>query len=328
MKAGKLSAAELDRSVLRQLHAGRGEIISGPAEGCDFSLVKLQSGGTLVGAVSTAPVTGACSVDFAVSEAINNVCCGGAAPIGILINLFMSTTASEQTLRDIIGETDRVCARENVAVINVNVENMRTVAEPTLSVTAIGEKAEENIFANDACPGMDLVVTGKIALAGTNILANKRKGELSRHFSQEFTEKAEKMSVCCSAQQEAISAWQCGAAAVQNVSEGGVYAALWNLAQRCGSGLTVDLKKIPVAQETIEICEYFSINPYKLYSHSCLIIAADDGEALVLALKQSGHTAAVVGKLTDGNDRIILCDDDCRHLETPQTDELWKIITK
>jgi hydrogenase expression/formation protein HypE len=38
------------------------------------------------------------------------------------------------------------------------------------------------------------------------------------------------------------------------------------MAEASGVGLEIDLKKIPVRQETIEICEFFGINPYELIS--------------------------------------------------------------
>ncbi len=31
---------------------------------------------------------------------------------------------------------------------------------------------------------------------------------------------------------------------------------MWELAQRAGVGLEIDLKKIPLKQETVEICEF------------------------------------------------------------------------
>lgn len=48
-------------------------------------------------------------------------------------------------------------------------------------------------------------------------------------------------------------------------------------------------KKIPVRQETIEICEFFGINPYELISSGSMLMAAADGNLLVNELKKQEY---------------------------------------
>ena len=42
-------------------------------------------------------------------------------------------------------------------------------------------------------------------------------------------------------------------------------------------GFEVDLYRIPVRQETIEVCERYELNPYRLLSSGCVLAAADNG---------------------------------------------------
>jgi hydrogenase maturation factor len=139
---------------------------------------------------------------------------------------------------------------------------------------------------------------------------------------------------------------------MMNASEGGIYAALWRLADKCCSGLTVDMKKIPVRQETIEISNYFDFDPYMMESAGSLLMAVPKGrgEELVHALadgslgagcnmnnngkngQNSDKTefripAAVIGKMTAGNDRVIISGDDRRFLTAPEPDSLIKILS-
>ena len=60
--------------------------------------------------------------------------------------------------------------------------------------------------------------------------------------------------------------FQAGASALCAMGEGGILRALWKMAEASRVGLRADLRKIPVRQETIEICERFDLNPYKLLS--------------------------------------------------------------
>lgn len=92
-----------------------------------------------------------------------------------------------------------------------------------------------------------------------------------------------------------------------------------------GVGLSIDLKKIPVKQETIEICEFFDLNPYELLSGGSLLIAASDGEELVEGLKETGVSAAVIGKTTGSNDKIIRNKEEVRFLEPTKPDEILKV---
>ena len=95
---------------------------------------------------------------------------------------------------------------------------------------------------------------------------------------------------------------------------------------RAGCGLKVDLKAIPIRQETVEICEFFEVNPYQLLSGGALLFTTDDGEKLVDALMEEGIPAAVVGFLQEGNDKIIVNNDETRFLDMPQADEIHKVL--
>lgn len=112
---------------------------------------------------------------------------------------------------------------------------------------------------------------------------------------------------------------------MHDITEGGVFGALWEMGSGSGVGLDIDLKKIPIRQETVEVCETLGLNPYILMSSGSMMIAADDGYGLAEKLKQAGIPASVVGKATEGNDRILRNGEDTRYLDKPQSDELYKI---
>jgi hydrogenase maturation factor len=117
-----------------------------------------------------------------------------------------------------------------------------------------------------------------------------------------------------------------GVGAMHDVTEGGIFGALWEMAEASDVGLEIDLKKIPLRQETVEICELFDVNPYELISSGCMLMAATDGNALVREIEKTGIKATIIGKATAGNDRILINEDEHRFLEPPKTDELYKVI--
>ncbi len=93
---------------------------------------------------------------------------------------------------------------------------------------------------------------------------------------------------------------------LREVEEGGIWRALWELAGDYDVGLTVDLHKIPVRQETIEVCEIFGLNPYELLSGGAMLMVTWQGEALTEALTEAGVHAAVIGFITNTHDRIVI----------------------
>lgn len=108
--------------------------------------------------------------------------------------------------------------------------------------------------------------------------------------------------------------------------EGGVLAALWNFSGIYCTGLDVDLRLFPVHQAAIEVCELFELNPYRLYSENCVLLAADSGSRLVRELKQAGIPAAVIGWAEKGIARKLRHGEEAAgYLERPQPDELLKL---
>lgn len=292
----------------------------------DFAAVKLCAGEAVVSAVETRCLGTSAIGGLGVYAAVNNLVCSGARPLGVQVNLLLPTACTENELRRQIAQIEAVCAEEEIPVIGGHTQVVRSVTEPLVTVTAIGAVAEEKLRTNaDVRPGMDILVTKWIGLEGTAILARQREAELSDRYAQPFIECAKTFEQFLSVRSEAAVAAKSGVAAMHDISEGGVFGALWEMGQCSGVGLEIDLKKIPIRQETIEICEFFDINPYKLVSGGSMLMAAEDGNALAQEIRKAGVEASVIGRATESNDRVIINGEERRFLEITQTDELWKL---
>ncbi len=107
-------------------------------------------------------------------------------------------------------------------------------------------------------------------------------------------------------------------------SEGGILAALYRIAEERKCGLRIALKEIPVLQSTVEICECFGLNPYRLYSDG-LVLLCMDVERRAKELRASGIPAACVGQLTAGLDKLVVGKERPEYLNRPAPDELEKM---
>ena len=203
------------------------------------------------------------------------------------------------------------------------------VNQPVISVCGVGKVKKGHLISTaGARPGMDILVSKWIGIEGTSIIAKEKEEELKTHFAVPFIEKAKALDAYISVQSEAAVAVTSGVSAMHDVTEGGIFGALWEMAEASGVGLEIDLKKIPIRQETVEVCEFFGVNPYLLISSGCMLMAAQDGNHLVRELEKAGIKATIIGKgLTEREMyRVLLNEDERRFLEPPKTDELYKVI--
>ena len=326
MKAGKLKESILKRSVLKQLHKRTQKLIVGPAVGGDYGAVAADENMAIVMSSDPVTLTKDAIGSRAIIAACNDVACSGAQLMGVSATVLLPTSYNEEELRDIIKDMDAACAECGVDIISGHTEVTRAVKEPLVVATAMGS-VERNalLHSSKVRPGMDIVATKWVGLEGTAILAQEKEEALRNRYSQPFIDNAKIFKQMMSVVPEAAVATKSGAAAMHDVSEGGVFGALWELAESAGVGLEIDIKKIPIRQETVEICEFFDMNPYKIVSGGCLLIATEDGNGMVLELEKVGIPATVIGKATDSNDRVLLNEEERRFLETTQTDELYQL---
>lgn len=327
MKVGKVPEAVLKRSVLRQIRTSRPEVLSGASVGEDCAAVALQEDEIFV--LSTDPITGTAKDigHLAIQITLNDLASAGAEPIGVMLTFLLPEKLSEAKLRHMMEQAEAAAHAANVQIIGGHTEVTRVVNQPVISVVGVGKAKKERLISTaGARPGMDVIVTKWIGLEGTSIIAKEKEEELLIRYPRHLVDAAKGFDAYLSVLPEAKIAAESGVSAMHDVTEGGIFGALWEMAESAGVGLDIDLKKIPIRQETVEVCEYFDINPYELISSGSMLMAASDGNGLVRALEAAGISAVCIGKVTDGNDRVLLSGEERRFLEPPKADELYKVV--
>ena len=161
-------------------------------------------------------------------------------------------------------------------------------------------------------------MTKWIGISETAFLAQEKEEELLTRYPLFFIKSAQNLEQYYSIIPEAATAVKSGVTAMHDVAGGGIFGALWELGERFGVGLQVDMKKIPIKQETVEVCEFFGYNPYEIRSDGALLMVTSEGHALVEKLNSQGISAEVIGMIMEGNDKVIINDDEKRFLEPPR----------
>ena len=306
MKIGKVSETVLKRSIFKQIHTKRDEVLLGAGVGEDCAAVKLSPGEIFV--ISTDPITGTVKDVgmLAIQITANDLASSGAEPVGVMLTVLLPEEIEEEDIREMMRQVEEACAHFHIQVMGGHTEVTRAVTQPVISVTGVGKVREDRLVSTaGAKPGQDILVTKWIGIEGTSIIAKEKEKELLERFSQAFVDTAKGFDQYLSVLPDSRIAVEHGVSAMHDVTEGGIYGALWEVAEASGIGLEIDLKAIPIRQETIEICEYFELNPYYLISSGCMLMAADQGHDLVRKLEAAGIPAAVIGKATDGKARRI-----------------------
>lgn len=329
MKTGKVSESILKRSVIRPIEKRRTEVLAGAAVGEDCAVLEAGKGEVLV--MSTNPVTGTGEemALFLMNRIANNLASAGAEPVGVMSTILLPEDTQEPELKRIVKRLEEAAASLNMEIMGGHTEITNAVREPVLSLTGVGKAGKENYKkTGDARAGQDVILSKWIGIEGTALLAKAKEKELLERFSEAFVGQAQSFLKYISVVPEAAVAMKSGVSAMHDVSEGGIFNALWELAEAAGVGLDIDLKKIPVRQETIEVCEVFDINPYFLMSGGAMLMTADNGHDLVRRLEQEQIPAMVIGKVTDGNDRIVRNEDEVRYIEPPRPENAYSINFK
>ena len=327
MKIGKVPENVLKRSILKKTGSKRSEVLIGAGVGEDCACVKLGDAEVMV--LSSDPVTSTTEDAglYAVNVAVNDLAASGATPIGILVTALLPINTEEEDIKAIMKDLDESCKALNIQIMGGHTEITAAVTKPVLSLTAVGKVREDAFISTaGAKPGNDVVITKWIGLEGTSILAKAKEAELLKKFPPKLIYDSKNFDKFLSVAPEAAPAVKSGVTAMHDVTEGGVFGALWELAESSGVGLLIDLRKIPVKQETVEICNFFDINPYELMSGGSMLMTAEDGNRLVMDLQAAGIEATIIGKCTDNNDRVLINGEMRRFLEPAKTDELYKAI--
>ncbi len=335
MRIGKITENALKRSVLKQIRTEYKDVKSA-AVGSDCAFSNEEKCFSAVSPVVAQVSEGGY---YAVMKAVNALVAQRIEPDHFTLSVLLPADAEEQQLKAIVKDAVAAGKELSVPYAGGHTEVTTAVVRPVITASAVGtKKAEAGGIAdgNESSTmvnrkpkaGQSLVVTKWIALEGTAILAKAKRTELSSRYPLPFIDEAIDFKKFMDIRPEMEVIGGFGSASVHDISSGGIFAALWEMAERAGGGLEVNLKSIPIRQETIEVCEFLEVNPYMLTSCGSLLIACDEEEALLTALEEKGISAKVIGYLREGNDRIITNDDEKRFLELPQADEIHRILSQ
>ena len=238
----------------------------------------------------------------------------------------LPTFAYESRLKAMMVEISEICKEKGLRVFFADAQSVNGIQTSIVHVTAHGEAKKEQLLASrSAKAGEEIVLVKWIGMEGTLRIIREEGAALAERFAPGFLNKLEDMRDEIFSDRAMEIAGRNGVSAMHPIGEGGILAALWDMAEGAGITHSVEMKKMTVRQETIEVCEVFHLNPYQLTSTGAVLMVTPKGEELKERLKREGIPAEIIGHTTEGNERIIWGGGEKRFLDRPAPDELARI---
>ena len=329
MKIGKVSQTVLKRSMIKPLKFHRTEsIFPVSVEEMCYGIRAEEDEEILMTDVALGGNDKELGV-FALAHVSNHLATRGAKTIGVSVRILLPPYAYESRLKTMMEHMEHASSSRGIQVLSAKAEVSAAVSQGIVMMQAVGVAKKGRIpNSSGAKANQDLVLLGTVGLEGALRILNEKEEALSKRFVYGFLQQLKQKQGQLFANEAIEEALAFGAAALHQATDGGILAALWELGEASDVGMEISMKQMSIFQETVEICEYYHLNPYQLTSAGCVLIATERGEELVEQLQQKGYVASLLGKLTADKARVILGSEERRFLDRPAPDELLKIYEK
>lgn len=325
MKAGTLGELNLVRSVIKHIRRHNKSLVKGAGVGNDAACVRISDTDKYIfqtEAVSETPY-------IAWTKAMNNLAASGGNPVGVRLTALLPENVREPFIKQYMAEFNKLADESETQIMGGHTETGRAYAYPSFVVGVTGTSDAYIQDVKSIVPGDEIVMTKYAGLMGTDIIARSHIDSLTTRYAESYVRGAFFDRELYSVRKEAQIAHDdtFGIKYMHDVSHGGVYGALWQLGAGTGHGIVADNSKIPIRQETIEVCEFFNINPYMLDGTGSLLMVAKHGEAVVQCLNDMGINAEIIGNVTESKERIVNTGTEKRFLTPISGDEIYKVMS-
>ncbi|HUZ20266.1 MAG TPA: AIR synthase related protein [Acidimicrobiales bacterium] len=325
-----LSAGKLPVELLRRLIGAGGplprEVLVGPAIGEDACAIDLPAG---VLVVATDPVTLARrgAGRYAVTVNANDVASMGVRPRWFLMTVLLPEGSTDADAESLFSDVRESLQRIGAALVGGHTEISSAVTRPVVVGQMLGVAGEGSVVTTGgARPGDVLVQVGLAPLEGAAILAAEAAARLDGLDPDVVRAAAAALDEPgISVVESALLAAELGATSLHDPTEGGLAAALHELAAAAGVRLRVRRERLLWFGPAIAVCDAVGADPWATLASGALLATFGPGvgPAAVETLNARGHRAAVIGSVEVGAG---VDDDRGRAILWPARDELNRLL--
>lgn len=339
---GKVDKGYLSSIIYPRLGAARREVIVGPKFGVDNAVVRVAHGRVMV--ATTDPLSFIPSLKpresawLSVHLLASDLTTSGFAPQFGIFDFNLPPEMGDAMFADYWKAFHAECTKLGITIIAGHTGRYQGCGYSVIGGGVLYTIGDERRYLTStmAHNGDDLIMTKGVAVETTAILTRAFPKTVRRILGTKLFQKAWQYLPKVSTVKDALTAssvgvHQNGVTAMHDATEGGVIAAVLELAGASSLGLELDLSNVSVADETREICRFFRIDPFTSLSEGTLIIASRPHRTArgLAKLQSAGISAQVIGTLTSKTRSAYATTKRGRvPLSYPKFDPYWKAYWK
>ncbi len=273
---------------------------------------------------------------LAMIRANNNLVLSGAVPDRILVGIVAGKNCPEQTIRDEMNDIVKSARDRGILVLGGNTVFSGEGNGISINVTAFGN-TDCNIIkqlTQKISAGCRIFAIGYAGEYGASIIYKYKTEDLGKRFSKSYIKKESFGTGFCEKDMDISPIVRClidsKACYIHDITFGGIYRALYEISEAAGLGIDIIHERIPIRQSTIEVCEFYGINPYMLLGTGGVlaVVSPENENVMKSALESSGAVYSMIGELTKESGKIIRSEkyEMNRALTMYEEDEIYKVI--
>jgi hydrogenase expression/formation protein HypE len=322
---GKVSAALLQR-LLDGIGPLPPEVLVGPGIGEDACAIQVGPG-VLVAASDPITLTGADLGRTAIAVNANDIAVTGVRPRWFLATVLLPAGSTERELERLFGDMRRALSELGAVLVGGHTEVTDVVSAPVVAGHMLGlAPAGRIVTTGGVRPGDAVVQVGRVPIEGAAALAHEHAAAVASAPRASVEAAAAALDAPgISVVEAALAAAELGATAMHDPTEGGIAAALWELATAARVALRVDRDRIAWFAPGVDVCRAAGADPWATLASGALLatfprpVAGDAVERLTA----SGHDAVVIGRAEPGEG---VRDTEGRPIPWPDRDEVARLL--
>jgi hydrogenase expression/formation protein HypE len=331
----------LEKVIYPRLGAARREIIVGPKFGVDNAVVRIGSGRVLV--ATTDPLSfiprlrpSECawlSVNLLASDLTT---CGSAPRYGIF-DFNLPPQMGDRQFTEYWEAFHTECKKLGLGIVGGHTGKYQGCGYSIIGGGVVCTICDEDAYLTSemAESGDDIILTKSAGIETTAVLARAFPRTMKKTLGSRMFDRAQSYLFKVSTVKDALAAASVGihgdgVTAMHDATEGGIIAAVLELAAASRVGVEVEVEKVPVSDETLRICKFFRINPLISLGEGALVIAARPSKTsrVLNRLKSHGISSHVIGRLTKSRSAKAITKRGQFSLKYPRFDPYWKAYRK
>ena len=248
--------------------------------------------------------------------AASDVAVFGAKPQYCTINLLGPATTKPEVFQNVMEQVCGAAEKLNMVVVTGHTGIYKGISQLIGVCTAYGTVPKEKLIMPGNAKAGDLILcTKSVGLELLNNFSLMQKAMAQRLFGVQQAEELARLVKLQSCVNEALQLAEVkGVNAMHDATEGGLVAALNEVADASEVGFRVEMEKVPISQEAWKLRDHFKLTLDEVLSMSSTgtILAAVDPQAknkVEETLHRNGVPASFLGNFKKSKDRILIKDD-------------------